>query len=291
MRKINICLISIAAVLSLSGCVKKTIQTTGERITNSFSFNENLSSLEIQDIYLKLGNRSVLPEVNIAFEGERKVEITYEASLEKEIAVEKKENTLIIEGQDYKEFISKGVIINITGFRFDEIELQASNCNIDNYSLNTSSNCSISLSGASSLKIDSYNFLKELNLDLSGASKLEANSLSANYLDIDVNGASKMKVENFTATKMENDVSGASTIVMNNGAVKEVDMDISGASSFLCEKVYFDKAKVNISGASKANLSVISSLSGSLSGASSLIYSGEVNPNLLISGGSTVIKK
>ena len=84
--------------------------------------------------------------------------------------------------------ISKGVIINITGFRFDEIELQASNCNIDNYSLNTSSNCSISLSGASSLKIDSYNFLKELDLDLSGASKLEANSLSANYFDIDVNG-------------------------------------------------------------------------------------------------------
>lgn len=291
MKKMNLYLISIASIFSLSGCSKKVVQTTGERITNSYSFSENLSSLEIKDIYLKLGNSSVLPEVNITFEGERKVEITYEASLEKEISIEKKDNTLLIKGQYYKEFISKGVIINITGFKFDELDLQTCNCKIDNYSLSSSSNCSIDLSGASSLKIDSYNFLQELDLDLSGASRVKANSLSINKFDLDLSGASKMEVKDINISTFSSEISGASIVVMNNGVVKELDMDISGASSFLCEKVNFDKAKVNISGASKVNLAVTASLNGSISGASTLIYTGEVDPNLSVSGGSIVTKK
>ena len=291
MKKICLCLISLASLFSLSGCVKKVVQTTGERITNTYYFSEYISSLEIRDIYLKLGNSSVLPKVNITNEGEKKVEITYEASLEKIISIEKIENTLLIKGKYYEEFISKGVIINITGFKFDELDLKTCECKIDNYSLNSNINCSIELSGASELKIDSYSFLQELDLDLSGASSLVANRLSINKLDLGLSGASEMKVESINVTTFESEISGASSIYSNNGIVKELDLDLSGSSDFLFEKVNVDTARVNISWASKANLTVTNLLSGNISGASSLIYSGDINPNLSVSGGSVVTKK
>ncbi len=98
---------------------------------------------------------------------------------------------------------SDGILINV---KTDSLELKAS--------------------GASKLKVDGE--AKEINIDASGASKIDAENLKAEDADVDANGASSAVVSANGDLKL--DASGASKISYT-GEPKNIKQNSSGASS------------------------------------------------------------
>jgi len=128
-------------------------------------------------------------------------------------------------------------------------------------------------------------------ISASGASKAQLNGFNSGfYFEADLSGASSM-----SGTVISGDanftLSGASEIMIS-GEANNIECKVSGASkckfdNYICNNVY-----VNCSGASNVTVNANGTISGRLSGASTLYYYG--NPTLgsfYTSGSSTVKKK
>lgn len=70
--------------------------------------------------------------------------------------------------------------------------------------------------------------VKKLEVDVSGATSLDARDLKAENVEIDISGASNAKV--YASNKLEAEASGASHITFY-GDPEKVETDVSGASN------------------------------------------------------------
>ncbi|AWW00694.1 PspC domain-containing protein [Arcticibacterium luteifluviistationis] len=105
------------------------------------------------------------------------------------------------------------------------------------------------------------------SLDISGASKIKVLSFeNINEMDIDISGASNAKLD-IEAKKLRVDGSGASHMEIR-GRVDEIDMDLSGASRFEAKRAEVGRAYVDASGASHADFGKVDQLRSNTSGAS-----------------------
>lgn len=124
----------------------------------------------------------------------------------------------------------------------------------------------IELSGACDLIGMNKFELKELYIDLSGASDIRIN-LDANEINIEASGATEIELRG-TANELEIDISGASDINTLDLVVDDVVIDASGASTI---KVFANKdLRVDASGATKVRYKGSPSISFDSSGASSI---------------------
>lgn len=146
----------------------------------------------------------------------------------------------------------------------------------------------------------------ELDLEANSASVIEIKA-GAKEVSIDVSGASQIKAE-LATDELDAEISGASVATLS-GQVRECDIEISGASTLRAEKLRNANLDVECSGASKAYVmgincttkasgasgvivECLSLLNASVSGASSIIYSGDCQVNTLSNtGGSSIRKK
>jgi hypothetical protein len=128
-------------------------------------------------------------------------------------------------------------------------------------------------------------------LTATGASHVTVSGFSStDDLDITVSGASKV-TGNITAGNVEFRMSGASTIQLE-GSANDIDANVSGASHFNLDDFTVNNADVNMSGASAGTVNLNGKLDANLSGASRLWYIGEpTSTDINTSGGSTVSKK
>jgi len=128
----------------------------------------------------------------------------------------------------------------------------------------------LTVSGASRGTISDFSSTEDLNITVSGASRVTGD-ITANNVEFDISGASTIQLEG-SANDMVADVSGASSFNLGDFTVNNADVDFSGASS----------GTVNLNGR----------LDADLSGASRLWYIGEPTMgNIDISGASTISKK
>ena len=111
---------------------------------------------------------------------------------------------------------------------------------------------SIHVSGASSVRFEGNFSASDLDVDLSGASKLyDLNVRGSSAFSIECSGASKAVVSaEFDVIKL--DATGASNITFN-GKAKLLNVDLSGASKVSCKGEY-DKCDVECSGASNVEM-------------------------------------
>lgn len=127
-------------------------------------------------------------------------------------------------------------------------------------------------------------------IDLSGAVTLTGtNSMKFNDLNLDCSGATKIDM-NLTANKLDADFSGASTLKLE-GTVQTLDMDISGASKIEASSLIAKNCYLDCSGASTVTIHVTDKLRAEGSGASKISYKG--NPAVVetdMSGASKVNK-
>jgi hypothetical protein len=128
-------------------------------------------------------------------------------------------------------------------------------------------------------------------LTASGASRGTVSDFSSTEdLDITVSGASKVTGD-IIAGNVEFGISGASTIQLE-GSANDIDAGVSGASHFNLDDFTVNNADINMSGASSGTVNLNGRLDANLSGASRLWYIGEpTSTDINRSGGSTVSKK
>lgn len=154
--------------------------------------------------------------------------------------------------------------------------------------------CDFDLSGASSVKVtNELTGLSELEIDLSGASKMTVGTIKVSKLEIDLSGASNLDITSAAVTKADIDISGASNLEIDKAAANRMDIECSGASKAdIAGKVQY--CSIDVSGASSANLSNLIFADGSVeaSGASKLtLNKNSVASSMESSGGASVKKK
>ena len=145
----------------------------------------------------------------------------------------------------------------------------------------------------------------ELDLDTKSASVIEVKA-SAKEVSIDASGASQIKAE-LATTELDVEFSGASVLTLS-GQVQDADIELSGASTLRAEKLRAANLDLECSGASKAYVMGINCtteasgasgvvveclqlLNASASGASSIVYSGNCQVNILNNSGASSIRK
>ena len=105
------------------------------------------------------------------------------------------------------------------------------------------------------------------SLDISGASHMKVMSFEdIKDIDIDISGASDAKLD-IEAEDVRLSASGASSLELR-GAIGSIKAEISGASRLRAKKAQIGDAEVNASGASDADFGKVDNLSSSTSGAS-----------------------
>ena len=132
-------------------------------------------------------------------------------------------------------------------------------------------------------------------VDLSGASDFRSNfALTGHEVEIEVSGASDF-YGFVNAEELELDLSGSSDATIE-GVVGELDMNISGSSD-LVQKIVDHRyslacstCKCSISGSSDAFIHCDNAITGSVSGSSSLNYTGNASTSgCSVSGSSSVV--
>lgn len=138
------------------------------------------------------------------------------------------------------------------------------------------------------LKVKSNSWEK---ISLVGASELEILEIwKVGKATIKVSGASELKAENLNIDSLYIEGSGASEITLV-GLAKRSEIELSGASEVDAEKLISENSVINVSGASSAEVNATKSLSGKVSGASSVEYVGNPAKMQVESSGASSIKK
>lgn len=127
-------------------------------------------------------------------------------------------------------------------------------------------------------------------VDFSGACTAKVSGFrSGRGMNIDVSGASKVDMD-FSAEKVFVDLSGASRLVLNGNADR-LEGEMSGASTFDGKDFPVKEANIDASGASNASVVANNALQADASGASSIRYSGNVNQVRSSSSGAGSVRR
>jgi hypothetical protein len=145
------------------------------------------------------------------------------------------------------------------------------------------------VSGACQGTAQGFSSADDLDLDVSGASRVEVDT-EAGRIVMDISGASRVTGE-LRAQTAGFIVSGASRCELT-GVAHDMDLELSGASRVDLSQFQTTNADVDVSGASQATIDVIGRLDVDLSGASSLEYTGDpVLGRVNVTGASKMTSK
>jgi hypothetical protein len=124
-------------------------------------------------------------------------------------------------------------------------------------------------------KMNIYITMKTVQeLDISGACHLTSeNRFKLDDLDVDCSGAAKIEFT-LSAATLKMDISGASQVKLF-GSASSLDIDVSGAAGLEAIELEAGSVTADISGAAKARINVTGDLSAEVSGAASLSYKGQ----------------
>jgi hypothetical protein len=126
-------------------------------------------------------------------------------------------------------------------------------------------------------------------VDFSGAVNAKVSGFAPiNRMDVSLSGASLTQLS-LDATEIHFSLSGASQLRLN-GEGQLLEGNISGASILTAFEFFTEKADLTVSGASNAKVSVANQLNGTASGASVVLYRGNPDVKLEVSGSSAVQK-
>ena len=247
----------ITSVLLPGGCSEGIVKGSGDLVTEEMDFRD-FTQVEVGHAF----------EVEITRSDSYHVSITADDNVFEYVQVSKKGRTLKIGLKPALHYVSTTLRAEIT--MPDLYELY--------------------LSGATRGAVQGFSSSHEFILDLSGASRLDVNEMSAGDIRFDISGASKVSGD-ITAGDAGFDVSGASTVQLQ-GSADDTIIEASGASRVELDNFPVNNADIKLSGASRGTVNLDGRLNADLSGASKLSYIGEPTMgDIETSGGSTLSKK
>lgn len=148
----------------------------------------------------------------------------------------------------------------------------------------------LTISSASHGRVQGFQSDKDLVITVSGASRLELNSIAAGNFHAEAGGASSVKGDIKAGGDVRYEISGASRLELK-GTGNNAEMKLSGASHARLDDFTVTNCDIDINGASNAQINASGKLNIRLTGASKLEYKG--NPTLgdvKITGASTLSK-
>lgn len=126
-------------------------------------------------------------------------------------------------------------------------------------------------------------------IDLSGACSLETkNTIKSGSLTLDLSGASKLEAQ-ISCDILELELSGASKSTLKGNCTK-LNVEASGASAIYAADLQSKISSIDASGACKAELNVVNELNVDASGACKVYYTGNPKVNQDVSGAASVTK-
>lgn len=123
-------------------------------------------------------------------------------------------------------------------------------------------------------------------IKLSGSSSASISGFSVGDLEVNVSGNSTF-ISNVELNDFDLTLSGASSAKLK-GSCENLTLECSGASNVKGDNFEIEDTKIDISGASEIKIYVRDIISGSVSGASSVVYLGNPEQKLEINGASVV---
>lgn len=212
------------------------------------------------------------------------VSITADDNIFEHIQVEQDGKTLRIGLEPFLNFGSITLKADITMPRLNGLESSGATRGTV-IGFNSGDNLDLEVSGASKVDFADIN-TGDIDGNISGASKLEGKITTGNIV-LEITGAGDIYCE-LNAENVELEVSGASTVKFD-GSGNDIIVDASGASRIKLGGYSVINADISMSGASSCNINVSDSLNFNLSGASKLEYSGQPTiSSFEISGGSQI---
>jgi hypothetical protein len=256
MRRIGACVIVIA-LLVLSGC-------------NSFGFVSGSGKLTSQDYsFTDFTQVETSHTFNVAVTRADafSVKATYDDNLANYLLISKDGSTLKLELKP--------------GYQYTNVTLRA---------VVTMPRLSrLSLTGATRGTASGFSG-DGLKLEVSGASRADLDKMAVGSLDAEVSGASFAGGAVTAGGNARLEASGASTVEFT-GKAQDATVDASGASHANLAGFAVRNADVNLSGASTGSVNPSGTLSGDISGASHLDYSGTPTLGKISTTGSSSISK
>jgi carbon monoxide dehydrogenase subunit G len=127
-------------------------------------------------------------------------------------------------------------------------------------------------------------------VEFSGASSVQVGRFSGvRNMDIEVSGASKVNME-LAAQKVSMELSGASSLTLS-GSCDVLNGEVSGASSFRGKDFPAREVSIDASGASSAAVTASNAIHAEASGASSIRYSGNAKDIHSSTSGASSVKR
>jgi phage shock protein C len=117
-----------------------------------------------------------------------------------------------------------------------------------------------------------------IRLKLSGVADCKTGHFGGEELFVELNGAS-MAILDAEYSRIDLNMAGVCRVDLS-GKSKSLNCEISGSSHLNAEKLTMEAARVNLSGVSEATLGLSKTITGGISGASKLFYTG--NPTLQV---------
>jgi hypothetical protein len=137
----------------------------------------------------------------------------------------------------------------------------------------------VNLSGASSVDLGSgVTVADSLKIDVSGASRITG-TIPASEIDATLSGASSGRLTINDATTTTFDVSGASSLTVAGQVTTIESLVVSGASDVDTSDFTAQDVEIDVSGASTLDVYASGTLSGAVSGASTVRYYGSPSRN------------
>jgi hypothetical protein len=145
-------------------------------------------------------------------------------------------------------------------------------------------------SGATDGTVTGFRSDGELDISMSGASKLDLGDISVVAATMDMSGASQV-TGNIQADSIELDINSASKVRLD-GSADYLTVEASGASKLELQDFISQNADITLRNASRGAFNLVKTLDARVSGASTLEYTGEPAIGILdVTGASTFRKK
>lgn len=141
-------------------------------------------------------------------------------------------------------------------------------------------------SGACSVTVTKFSSGAPLQLDVSGASRVETAGTSWGKVTVDASGASRVE-GGASMDELAGEVSGGSALDLT-GSAAMLRLDASGGSDLRLLDLQADNGDLTLSGGSRGQVTVTGSLTVDASGGSRLEYAGDPQVSADVSGGSDV---
>lgn len=281
MKKIFIIIMSVMLIsmLALTGC-EVLIRADGDKVTGSGNLEtrqydfDDFTRIDIGDAF----------EYHVTRSDTYSVSITADDNLFEDIRITQRGDELKIDLKPFFQFGVTRLEADITMPRLTALDCGgATDGAVKGF--HSGDNLDLEISGASRVKMRDMT-VGNIDGSVSGASTLDMDIIAGD-IGLEISGASRVE-RDLEAKNMIFDLSGASRIELD-GSGDNIEIEASGASSIILGDFTVHNAEISLSGASDCKIHVTGKMDANLSGASALDYTG--NPslgNIATRGGSTI---